>query len=108
MNDHPLLRPCQYYHVYNRGINGEDLFREERNYRYFLEKYAQYIEPVAETYAYCLLGNHFHLLVRIRDVEREVLTGLQNLSGRRPDASPTCQRGRDHAAAAPEPIAAVW
>ena len=62
----PLL-PDQYYHVYNRGNNGEPLFREGRNYPYFLRLYARYVEPVAETYAYCLLKNHFHLLVRIKD-----------------------------------------
>ena len=58
-----------YYHIYNRGNNGESIFREQRNYRYFLTLYAKYIEPVAETYAYCLLNNHFHLLVRIREAE---------------------------------------
>ena len=62
----PLLHG-QYYHIYNRGNNGEILFREERNYPCFLGLYAQYIEPVAETYAYCLMPNHFHLLVRIKD-----------------------------------------
>jgi len=55
-----------YYHIYNRGNNRENIFIEERNYAYFLNLYAKYIEPVAETYAYCLLRNHFHLLVRIR------------------------------------------
>ena len=54
------------YHIYNRGNNRERLFFEAENYRYFLTLYAKYIEPVAETYAYCLLGNHFHLLVRIK------------------------------------------
>ena len=60
------LRPGRYYHLYNRGNNSENLFREERNYRFFLKKYAHYIEPVAQTFAYCLLKNHFHLLVRVR------------------------------------------
>jgi putative transposase len=63
------LQPDQYYHIYNRGNNGETLFREQRNYPYFLRLYAKYIEPVAETYAYCLLKNHFHFLVRIKVVE---------------------------------------
>jgi putative transposase len=63
------LQYSQYYHIYNRGNNGEALFREERNYPYFLKLYANYIEPVAETYAHCLMSNHFHLLVRIRDYE---------------------------------------
>lgn len=70
----PLI-PGEYYHVYNRGINGEPLFREERNYPYFLKLYAKYIEPVAETYAYCLLNNHFHLLVRIKEIAPVSETG---------------------------------
>jgi putative transposase len=65
------LQPDVYYHLYNRGTNGENLFREDENYRYFLRLYAQHIAPVAETLAYCLMPNHFHLLVRTRaDAER--------------------------------------
>ncbi len=60
------LEPGQYYHVYNRGVNRENLFREERNYAYFLKLYTRHITPVAETFAYCLLRNHFHFLIRIR------------------------------------------
>lgn len=56
-----------YYHIYNRGNNGIDVFLENENYNHFLRLYAKYIEPVAETYAWCLLKNHFHLLVRIKD-----------------------------------------
>ena len=66
------LQPDSFYHIYNRGINGENIFKQERNYSYFLKKYALYIEPVAETYAYCLLKNHFHLLIRTRS-EEEIL-----------------------------------
>lgn len=62
------LQFSQYYHIYNRGNNREPLFRESRNYAYFLNLYAKYINPIAETYAYCLLNNHFHLLVRIKDL----------------------------------------
>jgi len=53
----------KYYHIYNRGINGTKLFNENENYRYFLRLYEKYIEPITETYAWCLMGNHFHLLV---------------------------------------------
>ena len=41
------------YHIYNRGNNGENLFREERNYRYFLQLYAKHVTPVVDTFAYC-------------------------------------------------------
>jgi putative transposase len=66
--------PLQYdqaYHIYNRGNNREDIFIEERNYRYFLKLYAKYVEPVADTYAYCLLRNHFHVLVRAKTAEEQ-------------------------------------
>ena len=55
------------YHIYNRGNNSEDIFKEERNYYYFLQKYFQYCSPVFETYAYALLKNHFHLMVRVKE-----------------------------------------
>ena len=72
------MRCGTFYHIYNRGINGEDLFKESRNYPFFLRRYAKYILPVAETYAYCLMKNHFHLLVRTReaaDIIRNVNVG---------------------------------
>jgi len=66
-----------YYHLYNRGNNRENIFHEARNYDYFLRLYAKHIFPVADTYAYCLLKNHFHFLIRIK----EDLSGLKNLRG---------------------------
>jgi len=57
------LKTDTYYHIYNRGINGEDIFKEERNYAYFLEKLTQFLIPSIEVYSYCLLKNHFHILI---------------------------------------------
>jgi hypothetical protein len=74
----------EYYHIYNRGINRGRIFFEERNYDYFLQLYAQHVVPIAETYAYCLLPNHFHFLVRIRDLagrEAEDLSGRTGVRG---------------------------
>lgn len=59
----------QYYHIYNRGNNRNDIFFETDNYNHFLRLYDKYIDPIAETYAWCLLKNHFHFLVRIKDKE---------------------------------------
>jgi putative transposase len=73
------LQPGVFYHIYNRGTNREDIFVEERNYRYFLQLYAKHMEPVVETFAYCLLRNHFHLLIRVKD--RIDPTGLQRPVG---------------------------
>lgn len=65
----PLLHWGQYYHIYNRGVNRESIFIEERNYNYFLMLYAKHIYPIANTFAYCLLGNHFHFLLQLKEAE---------------------------------------
>ena len=79
----PLL-PDTYYHIYNRGINGETIFKQERNYSYFLHKYNKYISPIADTFAYCLLKNHFHFLIRIKS-ESEILETLNPVRVQNPD-----------------------
>lgn len=65
------LIPGEYYHIYNRGNNRENIFKEEKNYHYFMGLYDKYIVPIAETYAYCLLRNHFHFMVRIKDAPKD-------------------------------------
>ena len=61
------LSPNNYYHIYNHANGSENLFRTDENYLYFLKKYALHISLIADTYAYCLLPNHFHLLVKIKE-----------------------------------------
>lgn len=56
-----------FFHVYNRGNNKEDIFIEDKNYSYFLKLIKDHLLGVAEIYAYCLLKNHFHLIIRIKD-----------------------------------------
>ncbi|UFH31362.1 transposase [Chryseobacterium sp. C-71] len=56
-----------FYHIYNRGINGEVIFKTERNYQFFLNKLKENLLTVSDIYAYCLMPNHFHLLVKIKD-----------------------------------------
>lgn len=61
------LESGNFYHIYNHGVGGRDLFRKPDNYEYFLSLYDHYLSPVAETYAWVLMPNHFHLLVRIKE-----------------------------------------
>jgi len=62
----PLL-PGEFYHLFNRAnTQGEKLFPQERHYRYFLQKWAEYLGDSMEVLAYCLIPNHFHFLVRIQ------------------------------------------
>jgi len=57
----------KYYHIYNRGINKCDVFKESANYKHFLSLYDKYISLIADTYAWVLMKNHFHFLVRIKN-----------------------------------------
>ena len=65
-----ILEPDRFYHFYNRGNNRENIFRENQNYIYFLTLLKRYLLPVAEFYSYCLLPNHFHFILRIKDEDK--------------------------------------
>ena len=56
----------KYYHIFNRGNNHEKLFYTDQNYLYFLKKYKKYLIEHVATYAYCLMPNHFHLLIKTK------------------------------------------
>ena len=60
------LYPGGIFHVYTRGNNKENLFKEAENYPYFLRLWQKHVLPLAEVYAYCLMPNHLHVCVRIR------------------------------------------
>ena len=64
-----ILIPDATYHIYNRANGNERLFLTDQNYHYFLEKYSQYISPIADTFCYCLMPNHFHFLIKIESEE---------------------------------------
>jgi len=82
MKKHTKTIECNtYYHIYNRGINGESIFKNENNYGFFLLQYSKFIEPIANTYAYCLLGNHFHFLIKTKS-EKEIVESIDKLDGK--------------------------
>ena len=70
------------YHVMMRGINHQNIFEEQEDYYQLLntlDMMAQSYEPDGTPsgsnytlYAYCLMSNHIHLLIR----EREDIFGL--------------------------------
>jgi REP element-mobilizing transposase RayT len=63
------FEPGFIYHVFNRGNNLENIFKEVKNYYFFLSLLEKHVLPIADIYAYCLLRNHFHLVLRIKDSE---------------------------------------
>lgn len=86
-----LLVSDSYYHVYNRGVNRRVIFKDDEDYRYFISLFARHLglreakdakgrpyphyRPDIELLAFCLMPNHFHLLLYQRD-DDSVLTNL--------------------------------
>lgn len=58
-----------FYHLYNRGNQRGKLFFSTENYLYFLRKTRTELLPFADILAYCLMPNHYHFLIRLKDHE---------------------------------------
>ena len=85
-NKTKTFEPNSFYHLYNRGYNRQEIFLDKQDYATFLYLLKRYLDPnfrekrktpQGEVYwnrpntvshqlkliAYCLMPNHFHLLV---------------------------------------------
>lgn len=62
-----LMEPGKYYHIFNRAANGNPLFPKEEDVRFFLNLYKSHVVPVADTLAYCILDDHLHFLIRMKE-----------------------------------------
>lgn len=73
-----------YYHLYNRGVEKRNIFLDDRDYKvflYYLKKYLAPEEPEKtfkekndlskkiDLLAFCLIPNHFHLLVKQKTID---------------------------------------
>ena len=64
------LQAGQYYHLYSRGNNRQRIFLEPENYLFFLRQLRKYLVPqILHIVAYCLMPNHYHLLVHLSSDE---------------------------------------
>ena len=53
----------EFYHVYNRGNNKQRIFFTDANYLFFLKKIREQLLLVSKIISYCLMPNHFHLII---------------------------------------------
>ncbi len=72
-----MLETGKMYHLYNRGNNRENLFYKKENYHYFIRQLDKYLSNFADVYAYCLLPNHLHFLIKIKD-EDEIFRNIRD------------------------------
>ncbi len=63
------LEKAYIYHIYNQGNNRQKIFFGQENYLFFLNKIKIYILPYADILAWCLMPNHFHLMVLVNETE---------------------------------------
>ncbi|CAN5198476.1 hypothetical protein BH09BAC1_BH09BAC1_00230 [soil metagenome] len=76
--------PNEIYHVYNRGNNSQRIFITKANYQFFLGKIRKSLLSDCDIIAYCLMPNHFHLLLQAKEqgckVEGEDPMSVQSLT----------------------------
>ena len=75
------MMPLEFYHVFNRAVGDEKAFITNDNYLYFLRLIKKHIIPIADVYAYTLLPNHYHLLLRIKD-DKTIAAYYEALKGK--------------------------
>jgi putative transposase len=69
MKQQPPFYPGDVFHIYNRANGSDNLFEEHENYMYFQRKYIEKVSELVDTLAFCLMPNHFHLLVKVKSQE---------------------------------------
>jgi putative transposase len=72
------LRPDCFYHIFNQGNNGQKIFYKEENFYFFLKKFAYYLTNYLDLYAYCLMTNHFHMLIKLKSTEQIIFSAKQD------------------------------
>ena len=61
------------FHIYNQGNNRRKIFLDRENYLFFLRKIRIYMLPYVDLMAWCLMPNHFHFLVLVNEIEKEII-----------------------------------
>lgn len=61
-----IFKPSHIYHIYNQGNNRQKIFFNRGNFLFFLKKIHEHILPFGEVLAWCLMPNHFHLMVYVK------------------------------------------
>ena len=86
-----IFEPTGIYHIYNQGNNRQPIFFSRENYLFFTRKMHQQILPYADVLAWCLMPNHFHLMVEVKDFVND--SGAADSRGATADSRGADSRG---------------
>jgi putative transposase len=67
INYFQIYESNKFYHIYNHACGDKNLFNTHEDYIDFLEKYDKYFSQIFHLVAYCLMPNHFHFLIKVRE-----------------------------------------
>jgi len=70
------------YHICNQGNNRQLIFFKRENYLFFMRKIKVHLLPYADILAWCLMPNHFHLMVEVKTLELPI--GIEGVSESHP------------------------
>ena len=62
-----LFEPDQIYHIYNHANGHENLFEHQDHYLLFLNTFIEKCSTTFKTYAFVLMPNHFHFILKVRN-----------------------------------------
>ncbi len=66
-NTKTLLEADKMFHIYNHAVGKDNFFNSSENYRFFLLKLKEYLQNYIDIYAYCLMPNHFHFVIKVKN-----------------------------------------
>jgi putative transposase len=67
------FEPDEYFHIYNKTVSGIKLFRDDIDSQTFLKRFESYLGGCLDVYAFVLMPNHFHFLVKVKSYENLVI-----------------------------------
>lgn len=90
--------PGEIFHCYNRGVDKRTIYEDQQDYVYFLKMLRYFntskvvgslrllenkeqIDPPVTILAYCMMPNHYHLVVRCNDVDGGLSKYMQRIGG---------------------------
>lgn len=76
----PFIKTSVIYHIYNRGVSRNEIFRKKSDYRRFTAKIKFYSDKNSvKVIAYCIMPNHFHLLLYTKKEAENISQFMKNI-----------------------------